>query len=73
MAPIFDVLSGIVGFITAFFSWCIYAIDGTVQIIDTAFTVIQCLPHYFLFIPAGGIAILGSAFGIHILRTLFGR
>lgn len=73
MAAIFDLLVSVAGTIVAVVNWFIFAIQGTLQILDTAFTVIQVIPHYFFFIPAGALAILFSALGLHILRTIFGR
>lgn len=73
MAALLQGIIAIGTFIGALFSYLMYMIQGTTQMVTTAFSVIQALPAYMVFLPAGCIAILGSAFGIHILRTIFGR
>ena len=63
-------LGALIGTIIGYF---MYMIEGSLQMIKTAFYVIEGLPSFMIFLPAGCIAILGSAFGIHIIRTIFGR
>lgn len=73
MGALLNAILGIGSFIGSIFAYIMYMIEGTVQMVTTAFAVIEGLPAYMVFLPAGCIAILGSAFGIHILRTIFGR
>lgn len=73
MGALLNAILGIGTFIGSIFAYLMYMIEGTVQMVTTAFAVIEGLPAYMVFLPAGSIAILGSAFGIHILRTIFGR
>lgn len=73
MGALLNAILAIGTFIGTIFSYFMYMIDGTLQMVSTAFAVIEGIPAYFVFLPAGCIAILGSAFGIHILRTIFGR
>lgn len=73
MGALLNAILAIGTFIGSVFAYLMYMIEGTTQMISTAFAVIEGLPSYMIFLPAGSIAILGSAFGIHIIRTLFGR
>lgn len=73
MAALLQAIINLGALIGSIVSYLLYMIDGSLQMIKTAFNVIQGLPSYMIFLPAGCIAILGSAFGIHIIRTLLGR
>lgn len=73
MAALLQAIINLGALIGSIIGYLMYMIDGSLQMIKTAFNVIQGLPSYMIFLPAGCIAILGSAFGIHIIRTLFGR
>lgn len=73
MAALLQAIIDLGALIGSIVGYLMYMIEGSLQMIKTAFYVIEGLPSYMIFIPAGAIAILGSAFGIHIIRTLFGR
>lgn len=73
MSAILDAILMIGNFFSAIFDYFMYSITGLIQIVDTAFTVIKGIPHYMVFLPAGGVALITSAIGIILARTMFGR
>lgn len=73
MAALLQAIINLGALIGSIIAYLMYMIEGSLQMIKTAFYVIEGLPSFMIFLPAGCIAILGSAFGIHIIRTLFGR
>ena len=73
MAALLQAIINLGALIGSIIAYLMYMIEGSLQMIKTAFYVIEGLSSFMIFLPAGCIAILGSAFGIHIIRTLFGR
>ena len=73
MGALLNAILGIGSFIGSIFSFFMFIIEGSVQWVSTAFSVIEGLPSYFVFLPAGPLMILLGALGIHIVRTILGR
>lgn len=73
MGAVFSALQSICSLIGVFFTYFMFMIEGTWQMVSTAFSVLKGLPAYMVFLPAGCIGIISGAVGIHILRTIFGR
>lgn len=73
MGALLNAILGIGSLLFSVFSYLIFMIESTLQMVVTALTVIQGLPSFIFFLPAAGLALIASAFGIHILRTFFGR
>lgn len=73
MGALLGAILGIGTFIGAIFAYLMASIESLVQMVSTAFSVIQALPVYMVFLPAGASGILFGALGIHILRTIYGR